>query len=63
MLFSRSFHMQKRNSILVLLSLIFGFFAVVFLAIPRFFGAIIGKPQKPIKENSFLDALNFAANI
>jgi len=51
--------MKRKNSIILIVKLIFNFFKTFFLSIKLFAMTILWKSTKSIPENKFLDVLNF----
>ncbi|MBP8016402.1 hypothetical protein KAZ01_00195 [Candidatus Gracilibacteria bacterium] len=53
----------KNNKIIILFSLIFGFITAIIDSIILFIKQLFGKQTNLLKENKFLDSLNFIFNI
>lgn len=53
----------KENTVFILLNLVKSFFISLFESIILFAKNILGKDPKPLKENAFLDSMNFFFHI
>lgn len=53
----------EKNTLYILLSLVGTFFVSIWASIVLFFRTLVGKKADPIRENPFLDAMNFGLHI